>query len=468
MSKIEQASEYLQLKQSTERDARNMGVLVSDRYEADSTAAQTIINLTFSVTQTSEQKRAFQLYINGSLLREGSSNDFTFTNVTGAVSAQVTLNAPIAAGLNIIALKVGGYQDLFPNPSSVTASLSSTNLQLDQKGNFNRVINGCMDFWQRGQTFAAAANATYSADRWKYGKVGATVATITRDTDVPATAYGIYSLTHTVTTGSGTPAAGDVVRIEQFIEGNMFRSLKGKNIVCRFWVKAPVTGTYCISFSNSADNRVMVKEYTVSAANTWEQKTIRFNHDITGTWLYDTGIGMGVQFALMAGSTFQGTKDVWGTSNIYATSSQANACLTIGYAFKIADVMMVEDNTALTSLPDFRYAGQDFRDELTLCQRYCYKVTTMNNMGTGMASSTTGSYLGFNIPMRANPTTTSNLLQKNDAISGQYAVTSTTQNYWSPYYFDILLTVASGLTAGRIYILQGTNAASFLQFDCDF
>ncbi len=123
MAKVQQANEYLQIKQSTDRDVRQLGVLANGRYEVESTASQTVINLNFSVTQTDDQKRGFQLFIDGQLLREGAANDFSFTAISGGVSAQVTLNAPIAAGLNIVALKIGGYQDMFPNPSSVTATL---------------------------------------------------------------------------------------------------------------------------------------------------------------------------------------------------------------------------------------------------------------------------------------------------------------------------------------------------------
>lgn len=123
MSKVQQANDYLQLKQQTDRDVRQLGVLAGEKYEADSTANQTVINLNFSVTQTTEQKRGFQLYIDGQLLREGAANDFTFTAISGGVSSQVTLNASIAAGLNIVAYKIGGYSDPFPSPSSVQATL---------------------------------------------------------------------------------------------------------------------------------------------------------------------------------------------------------------------------------------------------------------------------------------------------------------------------------------------------------
>ena len=123
--KSELLSSYLEVKQKTDRDVRQLGVLASDRYEADSTASQSIINLPFTITQTTEQKRGFQLFIDGQLLREGTANDYQWTTITNAVSSQVTLNIAIPAGKNIIALKVGGYQDLFPNPSSVTATLNA-------------------------------------------------------------------------------------------------------------------------------------------------------------------------------------------------------------------------------------------------------------------------------------------------------------------------------------------------------
>jgi hypothetical protein len=121
--KSEQINSYTEIKQRTDRDVRQVGVLASDRYETESTASQTVINLPFTVSQTVEAKRAFQLFVDGTLLREGATNDFQFTNILSTVSSQVTLNIPIVASLNIIALKLGGYVDSFPNPSSVTATL---------------------------------------------------------------------------------------------------------------------------------------------------------------------------------------------------------------------------------------------------------------------------------------------------------------------------------------------------------
>jgi len=79
---------------------------VISKYEADSTASQTVINMTFSVDQNN--KEAFQLFVDGNLLREGAANDYTFTSIGfDNTSSQVTLTFTIPAGLNIVAIKLG-------------------------------------------------------------------------------------------------------------------------------------------------------------------------------------------------------------------------------------------------------------------------------------------------------------------------------------------------------------------------
>lgn len=83
---------------------------VLNRYESESVASQTVINLNFSVDQ--ENKEAFQLFIDGKLLREGLSNDYTFTSIGfDNTSSQVTLNFSLSAALNIIAIKLGAKKE---------------------------------------------------------------------------------------------------------------------------------------------------------------------------------------------------------------------------------------------------------------------------------------------------------------------------------------------------------------------
>ena len=61
------------------------------------------------------------------------------------------------------------------------------------RGHRNTIINGAMDMWQRGTSFAAIAANKYSADRFAYSKSGAMVHTITQEPDVPTSEYN-YSI----------------------------------------------------------------------------------------------------------------------------------------------------------------------------------------------------------------------------------------------------------------------------------
>jgi hypothetical protein len=96
------------VKQNTDADliSSQLQQPVIARYEATSTASQTVINLPFLVNQSNTD--AFDLFIDGALTRLGSLNDFIFTSIDGTnSSSQITLNTPIAANLNIIAIKRG-------------------------------------------------------------------------------------------------------------------------------------------------------------------------------------------------------------------------------------------------------------------------------------------------------------------------------------------------------------------------
>lgn len=80
---------------------------VINRYSAESTASQTVINLPFSI-DTVNAPEVLLLSVDGKLLTQGSLNDYTFTAIDGfGFSNQITLTQGIAAGLNIQAIKLG-------------------------------------------------------------------------------------------------------------------------------------------------------------------------------------------------------------------------------------------------------------------------------------------------------------------------------------------------------------------------
>lgn len=263
----------------------------------------------------------------------------------------------------------------------------------------NAIINGAFDIWQRGTSFAAIANGIYSADRWQYSNATDAVHTVSRSTDVPTVAQaGIlasYSLLADCTTLDATIAAGQYAAFSQKIEGFNWRQFAQRALTLSFWVKATKTGTYCVALKNDSD-RSYVAEYTVSASDTWEKKTVNITASPSaGTWDYTTSNGAGLWFSLACGSTFQTTAGSWQTGNYLATSNQVNACDSDSNNFRIALVQLEVGSVAT----DFEITNYGL--ELAKCQRY-YSVIDGVVFDAATASSQGLWYLP--VTMRATPT----------------------------------------------------------------
>jgi len=233
----------------------------------------------------------------------------------------------------------------------------------------NKIINGDMTIAQRGTSFAAIANATYSLDRWIYTKVGSVVQTVTQSTDVPT--FGTsgnfkYSLGIQTTTADVSIAAGDVCAIGQRIEGFNVRDLVGKDITLSFRVKGAKTGTHCVAFRNSGVDKTYVAEYTINSANTWETKSVTITGGLTtdGTWDYTSGVGLNITWALSCGSTFQTTAGSWQTGNFLGTSNQVNETDSVSNNFYITGVQL-----EIGSVPT-EFETRSYSQEFSLCSRY--------------------------------------------------------------------------------------------------
>jgi hypothetical protein len=232
----------------------------------------------------------------------------------------------------------------------------------------NPIINPCMEIWQRGNSFVAAASGQFCADRWAYSKSGAMVHTLSQSTDVPTVAQaGLafnYSILIDCTTADAAVAAGDFAQLTQSIEGFNWRHFAQRALTLSFWVKATKTGTYCVSLTNTGGDRSFVGTYTVSVTDTWEKKTVLISASPSaGTWDYINGTGAILRFALMAGTTYQSTAG-WTTGNFLATSAQVNACDDTANNWRVTGVKLELGSTAT----DLRF--RPFDHELSLCQRY--------------------------------------------------------------------------------------------------
>jgi hypothetical protein len=167
--------------------------------------------------------------------------------------------------------------------------------------------------------------------------------------------------------------SGDIFGIAQNIEGFNVADLgwgtaNAQAVTLSFWVRSSLTGTFGGSFRNSASSRSYPISYTISSANTWEQKSITVAGDTSGTWLTTNGIGILLFLSLGSGSTYSGTAGSW-SGSVYTSATGATSVVgTNGATFYITGVQLEKGSTA-TSF-DYRPYGT----ELALCQRYYYKT----------------------------------------------------------------------------------------------
>jgi len=358
--------------------------------------------------------------------------------------------------------------------SALTGSISEANggtgTTTGYYGFKNRIINGGQVINQRNATVTTAS--TYVTDRWQVDNL-TTSGAVSFAQNSTAPAGFTNSLKITVTTADAAVAASDIVEFRQWIEGYntadfSFGSASAGTFTVSFWVNSSVTGTYGVSFRNSASDRVYVSTYTISAANTWEQKTITVAGDTTGTWLTDNGRGLGITFCVMGGSNFQGTAGAWGATNNRTTSAQANLLATISNTFYITGVQLEKGSTA-TSF-DYRPYGT----ELALCQRYFQKVSGSINGSAYQffavltyenASNCFGA-IALRATMRTQPTTT-----YSGSFSLSYGTLGTLINDTNQTGGDVALvgfnSGSGGAAGSSTYFRANNSSATFISFSAE-
>ena len=345
----------------------------------------------------------------------------------------------------------------------------------------NRLINSDMRIDQRNAGASVTVNSVaynYTVDRWfGYGQVADGVFTVQRSTTAP-TGFTNSAL-FTVTTADSSIGATQVYAFGQKIEGFNVADLgwgtaSAQTVTLSFQVRSSVTGTYSVTLFNSAFNRGYTATFAVSAANTFETKTITILGDTSGTWLTDNGVGLTLWFSLGTGSTYTGTAGAWNAGTTYGATGQVNLIGTSGATFYITGVQLEKGSTA-TSF-DYR----PYSAELALCQRYYYRITPgatsrMLSVSGQCATSTAASgYIPFPVTMRTRPTsleqtgTASNYAVFN---SGTGTVACSTVPVFNAFSTDGLamvdVTVASGLSAGNATLLFSNNSAAYLGWSAE-
>ena len=337
----------------------------------------------------------------------------------------------------------------------------------------NRIINGAMVIDQRNAGASVTpTNGAYTLDRWAAFVSQASKITVQQNAGsvTPPAGYTNYLGVTVGASSNVTVGVADYFFINQTIEAFNTADLGwgaagASTITFSFWVRSSLTGTFGGAIYNGAGNRSYPFTYTISAANTWEQKTVTVAGDTTGTWGTANGAGINIDFSIGAGVNRVGTAGAWAAGNFYSATGATNLISTNSATFYITGVQLEKGSTA-TSF-DYR----PYVTELQLCQRYCLVDDNDGGSGpgayrhfaTGYAGSTTSAGQARQLPvsMRAAPSiTVSGATQF--LLDGNVGVTTTSvtdTGLASRLVARLSVSVASGLTAGYAYHLasDGTN-----------
>ena len=273
----------------------------------------------------------------------------------------------------------------------------------------NRIINGGMVIDQRnaGASVTPAAS-TYTLDRWRFGCPSARMS-VQQNAGSVTPPDGFRNYIGATTTSAYTPGAAEAFTIAQFIEGNnvadlMLGTANAKTFTLSFWVRSSLTGTFGAAFSNeNGATRSYPFSYTISAANTWEFKTVTVTGDTSGTWGTTTGVGLGVFFSLGAGSNFVGTAGAWATGDLRTVSGATSVVGTNGATFYITGVQLEAGSVASP------FERRDYGRELMMCQRYYEQGFWNQIFGYSVATNALARpFVPYLVQKRATGTTTFN------------------------------------------------------------
>jgi len=281
----------------------------------------------------------------------------------------------------------------------------------------NIIINGGMTIAQRGTSFSGTTGLIQILDRWQ-APVGSGFnldTTITQSTTVPTGEGFKYSLkveADSVVTPSGSDNGGIGTKFEgQDIEHFAYGSSSAKSVTLSFWVRSNKTGVYCCQLQvnqyGGSNQYGQVKEYTISAADTWEKKTLTYSGLTAQAVETVTGDGLRVLWWLACGSSDHVAADTWiQTGNYGATSNQVNFMDNASNEWYLTGCQM---EVGSQSTP---FEHEPVGVTLSKCQRYYWQAVTSTGVQYyAYQYSANYRFIEVNFPteMRATPTVTATM-----------------------------------------------------------
>ena len=332
-------------------------------------------------------------------------------------------------------------------------------------GRRNIIINGAMQVAQRGTSSTSIhGSGYYTCDRFNVNFVNEDElrTTIAQDTTGPSGFSNSFKITST--TAESAVAADEELRVIYKVEAQDLQQLAfgtsdAKTITVSFYVKSTIAATYGFNLYQNDANKVNGQSYTINSANTWERKTLTFTGNTSDVINNDNGIGMQLNWFLMAGSDYtSGSNSGWETfaTAKHAVGHNANAVVTTTNAtWQITGVQLEVGSQATP------FEHRSFGEELALCHRYfqVHNETTDSNALYTFAMMRWSTNTGFfswtlKQDMRAEPTAT---ILNNDGTSpsGNAGVVSGNNN-------------TDDVTAGNFTLKQAHDGRATFTVGLDF
>jgi hypothetical protein len=344
----------------------------------------------------------------------------------------------------------------------VADSSTSTGLNykpLDAAGK-NAVINGGMDIWQRGTSFALASGIpTYTADRW-YNARSAAGQTVSRQVTGDTTNLPNIQYCARVQRDSGNTSTTEV-RLAQAFETVNSIPVAGQTVTLSFYARR---GANYSSLLNGLGSQIIIGTGTdqnpLTSGYTGQSTLSSATPTLTTTWQRFTQ-----------------------TATVSATATEITVLFTytpVGTAgaadfFEVTGVQLELGSVATT----FSRAGGTIQGELAACQRYYYRAQATANysrwaVGQCTSSTAAAGFIKFPITMRTSPSsleqtgTASNYGLTNSGTTVIAVSSVPTFDSASPDGSTVVFNVSSGLSAGNAtQFLPNGNTTAYLGWSAE-
>ena len=270
----------------------------------------------------------------------------------------------------------------------VADSSTSTGLRYQSGYNGNGIINGGLDIWQRGTSFAAPTNNTYVADRWCWSSASVAGKTVSRQSS------GLTGIQYSIRVARDS---GNTNTADNYIGYSMETSdairFAGQTITFSFYARAGANYSPTSSLlSYRLGTGTGTNENFLTGGYTGNSTLLNANQAITTTWTR-------YSFTATVGSTAT-------ELGLFFYSSPTGTAGANDW-YEITGVQ-VELGSVATSFK--RAAGGTIQGELAACRRYLPAfsgnsgASTQGFIGYAYGTNTSLYQVPFDVPSRVPPT----------------------------------------------------------------